>query len=58
MECTNINAEVKQQMYKLASISLCPNLDGQIAVDLMVNPPKEGDASFPTYVARESDLLI
>ena len=48
MECTNIDPEIKAQLYKLASISLCPNLDGQITVDLMVRPPRKGEPSFDT----------
>nr|CAG8476775.1 11402_t:CDS:10 [Entrophospora candida] len=48
-ECTGINKNVIDQLYKVASISLCPNISGQIMVDLMVNPPKIGDESYPTY---------
>ena len=32
MECVNFPAGVKEQLYKLASISLCPNLSGQICM--------------------------
>jgi aspartate/methionine/tyrosine aminotransferase len=48
-ECTNIDPDVLAQIYKIASVSLCPNVQGQIMVDLMVNPPKEGDASYELY---------
>lgn len=34
-----------EQLYKLASINLCPNSAGQIAVSCMVNPPAPGDPS-------------
>lgn len=37
-------------MYKVASINLCSNTSGQILVDLMVDPPKEGDASYQQYL--------
>jgi alanine transaminase len=37
---------VKEQVYKLASIGLCPNLVGQVVVDVMVNPPKPGEESY------------
>ena len=43
-ELHNIDAGVKQQLYQLASISLCSNMVGQLAVGLMVNPPTEGEA--------------
>jgi alanine transaminase len=48
-ECTNIDPEVKEQFYKIASISLCPPVQGQLMVGLMVNPPKEGAESYPLY---------
>ncbi|RKP25276.1 pyridoxal phosphate-dependent transferase, partial [Syncephalis pseudoplumigaleata] len=35
-ECTNISPEVVAQIYKIASISLCPNVQGQILVGIAV----------------------
>ena len=49
LECVNIDDDVLAQLYKVASISLCPNVHGQIMTDLMTNPPVEGDASFEQY---------
>lgn len=34
-----ISNEVVQQFYKLASVSLCPNIHGQLALDILVCPP-------------------
>ncbi|KAJ3202713.1 hypothetical protein HDU67_000330, partial [Dinochytrium kinnereticum] len=48
-ECTGIDPKVMEQFYKIASISLCPPVNGQIMVRLMTNPPKPGDESFPQY---------
>lgn len=48
---------VKQEIYKLASISLCANTIGQMAAGLMVNPPRPGDASFPMYQAERDTIL-
>ncbi|OAD80678.1 hypothetical protein PHYBLDRAFT_184403 [Phycomyces blakesleeanus NRRL 1555(-)] len=48
-ECVNIDEGVLEQLYKISSISLCPNVSGQIMVDLMTNPPVEGDASYAKY---------
>lgn len=45
-EMEGFDMDVRGQIYKLASISLCPNVPGQFAVGLMVNPPKSGDASY------------
>lgn len=49
MECHNIVEPVLAQIYKLASVGLCPNVDGQLIMDLMVCPPKEGDLSYDMY---------
>lgn len=49
LEITNIPGEVKEQLYKLVSIGLCSNLNGQIMTDLMVAPPQPGDVSYPLY---------
>ncbi|ORY98002.1 pyridoxal phosphate-dependent transferase [Syncephalastrum racemosum] len=57
VECTNIDDAVLDQLYKMASISLCPNVHGQIMVDLMTNPPKEGDPSYPRY-REEYDAIF
>ena len=48
MELVGLDIAVKQQIYKLASISLCPNIAGQV-VDLMVRPPKPGDDSHDQF---------
>ncbi|KAI8091095.1 pyridoxal phosphate-dependent transferase [Gilbertella persicaria] len=48
-ECVNLDPDVLDQLYKMASVSLCPNLHGQILVDLMCNPPRFGDASYDSY---------
>lgn len=45
----NIEQSGIDMMGKLASINLCPNTMGQCMVDLMVNPPKEGDASYKQF---------
>jgi alanine transaminase len=49
MEVTGFPADVNQQILKLASINLCPNLSGQICCALMMNPPQEGEPSFALY---------
>ncbi|CAO3594644.1 unnamed protein product [Absidia cylindrospora] len=52
LECVNIDEKVMDQLYKIASVSLCPNVQGQILVDLMTNPPVEGDESYSQYKAE------
>ncbi|KAI9506896.1 pyridoxal phosphate-dependent transferase [Coemansia spiralis] len=48
-EAVNIDEQIMGQLFKLASVSLCPNVMGQMAVDIMVNPPKPGDQSYGLY---------
>jgi alanine transaminase len=56
-EILGIPEEVKQEIYKLASISLCSNSLGQIATGLMVNPPAMGEDSHAQYVAERDSIL-
>ncbi|KAK0569819.1 alanine transaminase [Tilletia horrida] len=48
-ELCNISPEVEAQVYKLASVSLCSSIQGQIGIDLLVRPPKEGEESYALY---------
>lgn len=48
-ELTNMSEEVEAQIYKMASVNLCPPISGQIGVDLLVQPPKEGEPSFKLW---------
>ncbi|SPO28166.1 probable alt1 - alanine aminotransferase [Ustilago trichophora] len=48
-ELTNIQPAVEAEIYKLASISLCPSLQGQIGVDMLVKPPTPGSPSYDLY---------
>lgn len=40
VEMTNIHPGAVEEMYKIASINLSPNTVGQMAMSIMVNPPK------------------
>jgi alanine transaminase len=48
-ELFNFDPEVQAQIYKMVSIILCPPVVGQCLVELMVNPPKEGEPSYELY---------
>ena len=56
-ELSGFDAEVRAQLLKLVSIGLCSNVMGQIAVGLMVKPPRPGDASHATYSAERDAIL-
>jgi alanine transaminase len=48
-ELVGFDPEVVAQIYKFVSIILCPPVIGQCLVELMVNPPKEGEPSYDLY---------
>jgi len=55
-EFINVPQDVMDIFIKLPSINLCPNLAGQVMVDLMLSPPKAGDASFESYTKEYNDI--
>ncbi|KAK3819522.1 MAG: pyridoxal phosphate-dependent transferase [Benniella sp.] len=55
-ECEGLDTSILEQIYKISSISLCPNVQGQIMVSLMVNPPREGDPSYGQYRKEYNDI--
>jgi alanine transaminase len=56
-ELLGIPNDVKQEILKLCSISLCSNTVGQIATGLMVQPPRTNDPSFALYYAEKHEIL-
>ncbi|KAH6663605.1 aminotransferase class I and II [Plectosphaerella plurivora] len=48
-ELVGFDPEVEAQIYKFVSITLCAPVVGQCVVELMVNPPKEGEPSHALY---------
>ncbi|KAM0794918.1 alanine aminotransferase-like protein, partial [Usnea florida] len=48
-ELVGFDEEVQAQIYKFVSIMLCAPVVGQCLVEMQVNPPKEGDPSYPLY---------
>lgn len=49
MELVGFDQEIHDIIFKLASINLCSVVSGQALVELMINPPVEGDPSYETY---------
>ncbi|CAK9217287.1 unnamed protein product [Sphagnum troendelagicum] len=56
-EMTNFHPQTVDELYKVASISLSPNVNGQILMGLMVKPPRPGDVSYPLYAAESQAIL-
>lgn len=57
MELVGFKPEVEEVIYKLAAIQLCPVVMGQVAVELMVNPPQPGDESYEEFNAEYSGIF-
>jgi alanine transaminase len=57
MEVCGIHPEVRAEMIKLASIYLCPNLDGQVMTQLMTTPPQEGDPSYEDFKNEQNAIF-
>ncbi|PAN14833.1 hypothetical protein PAHAL_2G447600 [Panicum hallii] len=57
MEITGFSPEVREQIYKLASVNLCSNVSGQILASLVMNPPKAGDESFESFMVERDGIL-
>jgi alanine transaminase len=49
VELHNMDPHAIDMMYKALSVSLCANIPGQIAVGLMMKPPKPGEPSYSLY---------
>lgn len=48
-ELCGFDPEVAEQIYKFVSITLCAPVVGQCLVEMMVNPPREGEPSYELY---------
>jgi alanine transaminase len=48
-ELVGFHPDVAAEIYKFISIQLCPPVLGQCIVEMMVNPPKEGEPSYELY---------
>ena len=56
-ELVGIDEEIKKQLYKLASISLCSNTVGQMVAGMMCNLPKLGEPSYPLFLEQKTSIL-
>lgn len=56
MEIVNMDKYVQELIYKVLSVSLCSNIIGQVAIDLMMTPPQPGDPSYELYNKEVTDI--
>lgn len=57
MEVTGFTPDIREQIYKVASVNLCSNISGQILASLVMSPPKVGDESYESYRAERDGIL-
>jgi alanine transaminase len=57
LELCGFDQAIHAEIYKLASISLCSNISGQVGIALQCKPPIEGDPSYPLYRKERDDIL-
>lgn len=57
VELCGFDPKVRAELYKLASISLCSNVGGQIMMGLQCQPPQPGSESHSTYVHERDTIL-
>lgn len=55
-ELTGFDPEVVGQIYKFVSIMLCAPVTGQCLLEMVVNPPKEGDPSYEQYKSEYDSI--
>ena len=56
-EMKNIHQAAVDEIYKVASINLSPNVVGQVMMSLMVNPPAQGTAARKELEAEKAAIL-
>merc|ERR1712013_495473 len=56
-EVLNMDPDVMAMLQKSISAKLCPTVIGQACMDVVVNPPREGDPSFSSWKAQVDGVL-
>jgi alanine transaminase len=56
-ELVGFDPEVEAQIYKFVSIALCAPVIGQCMVELMVNPPQEGEPAYELYTKEYNGIF-
>ncbi|CAG9465317.1 unnamed protein product [Pedinophyceae sp. YPF-701] len=57
VEVVGVSPEIKAEMYKLQSISLCANTSGQVVMACVMDPPRPGEPSHAVYERERSAIL-
>ncbi|KAK9869462.1 hypothetical protein WA026_003217 [Henosepilachna vigintioctopunctata] len=57
IEIVNMDPFVKNMYMEVVSSLLCPNVMGQIVLDLVCNPPEKGEPSYDQFILEKSKIL-
>lgn len=57
MELLNVQPEINDEIYKLMSMTLCSNTLAQAMVASVMNPPIEGEPSYPVFQLEKKAIL-
>lgn len=57
LELYNMSDDARAMVYKVQSVSLCSNVLGQVATELMMRPPEQGDPSYKGF-KRETEQIF
>jgi len=56
-EAVNLDTEVRVHLNKSIAAKLCPTVSGQSAMDVVVNPPVEGEQSYEQFIKEKNQVL-
>lgn len=56
-EVINMDPKVKAMYFKCISAMLCPTVLGQACMDVVVNPPQEGEPSYEEFICEKQAVL-
>ncbi|KAK3592195.1 hypothetical protein CHS0354_010433 [Potamilus streckersoni] len=56
-EMVNFQDDVQKCLLKSISVKLCPPILGQIVMDVVTNPPQEGDPSYASFQEEKNTVL-
>ncbi|XP_076447698.1 alanine aminotransferase 2-like [Babylonia areolata] len=56
-EVINLDADVRAMFNKSISAKLCPPVSGQAVMDVIVNPPVEGEPSYQQFIKEKETVL-
>ncbi|KAF8782674.1 Alanine aminotransferase 2 like protein [Argiope bruennichi] len=55
-ELINFSPDIKTMLLKLAAVSLCPNVLGQVAMYCAMNPPQKGEPSYDLFMKKAKSV--